>query len=173
MYDIIALLWYYIYYITNISESQYLLCLLLWPCRGQSSISTALCCKRSWQWSSQRNGSRAPHGSKLHGLDQIVDPSASEEIIEVLMAALWWDMQQRRFGLVAEGKIHALSVELLELLKCNQTLCVQMICSLVTSMAWVSVLQIPPDSQLVAYKTAAWISNNHGHELGIPPKGCL
>ncbi len=39
----------------------------------------------------------------------------------VLLAALLWDMQQRRFGLVAEGlnKLHALSVELLESLKEN------------------------------------------------------
>jgi hypothetical protein len=37
------------------------------------------------------------------------------EIIEVLLAALRWDMQQRRFGLTAVGldKLHALSVELL------------------------------------------------------------
>jgi hypothetical protein len=62
---------------------------------------------------------RALRGSKLHGLELIVDPS--DEIIEVLLAALRWDMQQRRFGLVAEGldKLHALSVELLELLKEN------------------------------------------------------
>jgi hypothetical protein len=46
---------------------------------------------------------RAPHGSKLHGLEQIVDPS--DEIIEVLLAALQWNMQQRRFGLVAEGLV--------------------------------------------------------------------
>jgi hypothetical protein len=41
--------------------------------------------------------------------------------MEVLLAALWWDMQQRRFGLTAEGleKLHALSLELLELLKGN------------------------------------------------------
>ncbi len=62
---------------------------------------------------------RAQHGSKLHGLGPIVDPS--DEIIEVLLAALRWDMQQRRFGLVAEGldKLLALSMELLELLKEN------------------------------------------------------
>ena len=61
----------------------------------------------------------AKRGSKLHGLEPIVDPS--DEIIEVLLAALRWDMQQRRFGLVAEGldKLHDLSVELLELLKEN------------------------------------------------------
>ncbi len=52
-------------------------------------------------------------------LEPIVDPS--DEIIEVLLAALLWDMQQHSFGLVAEGldKLHALSVELLELLKEN------------------------------------------------------
>jgi hypothetical protein len=62
---------------------------------------------------------KAQPGSKLHGLAPIVDPS--DEIIEVLLAALRWDMQQRRFGLTAEGleKLHTLSVELLELLKEN------------------------------------------------------
>ena len=61
----------------------------------------------------------AQRGSPLHGLAPIVDPS--DEIIEVLLAALRWDMQQRRFGLTAEGleKLHALSVELLEVLKEN------------------------------------------------------
>ncbi len=44
---------------------------------------------------------KAQHGSPLHCLAPIVDPS--EEIIEVLLAALRWDMQQRRFGLTAEG----------------------------------------------------------------------
>jgi len=54
-----------------------------------------------------------------HGLAPIVDPS--DEIIEVLLAALRWDMQQRRFGLTAVGldKLHDLSVELLDLLKEN------------------------------------------------------
>jgi hypothetical protein len=63
--------------------------------------------------------SKALPGSKLHGLAPIVDPS--DEIIEVLLAALRWDMQQRRFGLTAVGldKLHALSVELLDLLKDN------------------------------------------------------
>ena len=58
-------------------------------------------------------------GSQLHGLAPIVDPS--DEIIEVLLAALRWDMQQCRFGLTAQGldKLHDLSVELLELLKEN------------------------------------------------------
>ena len=63
----------------------------------------------------------AQRGSPLHGLAPIVNPS--DEIIEVLLAALRWDMQQRRFGLTAEGleKLHAraLSVELLEVLKEN------------------------------------------------------
>ncbi len=62
---------------------------------------------------------KAPPGSQLHGLAPIVDPS--DEIIEVLLAALRWDMQQQRFGLTAVGldKLHALSVELLDLLKEN------------------------------------------------------
>ena len=62
---------------------------------------------------------KAQPGSKLHGLAPITDPS--DEIIEVLLAALRWDMQQRRFGLTAVGleKLHALSVELLEVLKEN------------------------------------------------------
>jgi hypothetical protein len=53
------------------------------------------------------------------GLEQIVDPN--DEIIKVHLAAQRWDMQQRRFGLVAErlDKRHALSVELLEMLKKN------------------------------------------------------
>ena len=44
---------------------------------------------------------KAQHGSPLHCLAPIVDPS--DEIIEVLLAALRWDMQQRRFGLTADG----------------------------------------------------------------------
>jgi hypothetical protein len=62
---------------------------------------------------------KAQPGSKLHGLAPIADPS--DEIIEVLLAALRWDIQQRRFGLTAVGleKIHALSVALLEVLKEN------------------------------------------------------
>jgi hypothetical protein len=35
------------------------------------------------------------HGSKVHGLEPIVDPS--DEIIEDLLAALRWDMQQHSF----------------------------------------------------------------------------
>ncbi len=62
---------------------------------------------------------KARHGSPLHGLAPIVDPR--DEIIEVLLAALRWDIQQRRFDLTADGleKLHALSVELLDLLKKN------------------------------------------------------
>jgi hypothetical protein len=62
---------------------------------------------------------KAQPGSKLHGLDPLADPS--DKIIEVLLAALQWDMQQRRFGLTAVGleKLHALSVKLLEELKEN------------------------------------------------------
>ena len=62
---------------------------------------------------------KARHGLPLYCLAPIVDPS--DEIIEVLLAALRWDMQQRRFGLTADGleKLHALSVELLDLLKEN------------------------------------------------------
>jgi hypothetical protein len=58
-------------------------------------------------------------GSPKHSLTPIVNPS--DENIEVLLAALRWDMQQRRFGLTAEGleKLHALAVELLDLLKEN------------------------------------------------------
>ncbi len=60
---------------------------------------------------------KTQHGSPLRGLAPIVDPS--DEIIEVLLVALLWDMQKRRFGLTAEGleKLHALSVELLDMLK--------------------------------------------------------
>ncbi len=59
---------------------------------------------------------KAQHGSPLHCLAPIVDPS--DAIIGVLLAAVRWDIQQRRFGLTAEGldKLHALSVELLDLL---------------------------------------------------------
>ena len=62
---------------------------------------------------------KALPGSQLHGLAPIVDPS--HEIIEVLLVALRWDMQQRRFGLTAVDldKLRALSVELLDLLKEN------------------------------------------------------
>ncbi len=30
-----------------------------------------------------------------------------------------------------------------------------------------------PNLRWLPTKLAAWISNNHGHELGTPPKGCL
>ena len=55
----------------------------------------------------------------LYKLPLISDPS--EKLIEVHLAALKWNMQQRRFGLTAEGldKLHEMSVELLELLKEN------------------------------------------------------
>jgi hypothetical protein len=54
---------------------------------------------------------KAQPGSKLHGLAPITDPS--DEIIDVHLDALRWDMQQRRYGLTAAGseKLHALSVE--------------------------------------------------------------
>ena len=49
----------------------------------------------------------------------VADPS--DKLIEVNLAALKWDMQQRRFGLVAEDceKLQSMSVKLLELLKSN------------------------------------------------------
>ena len=58
-------------------------------------------------------------GSPLYQLPPISDPS--EKLIEVHLAALKWNMQQRRFGLIVEGldKLQAMSVELLELLKAN------------------------------------------------------
>ena len=58
-------------------------------------------------------------GSPLYKLDHIKDPS--DEIIEVHMAALKWNIMQRRFGLVASElvSLQRSSVELLELLKSN------------------------------------------------------
>jgi hypothetical protein len=55
----------------------------------------------------------------LHGLSLVEDPS--EKLIEVHLAALKWNMQQRRFGLTDEGcvRLHEMSVELLDLLKSN------------------------------------------------------
>ena len=49
----------------------------------------------------------------------VLDPM--ERLIEVHLAVLKWNMQQRRFGLTAEGveKLHTMSVELLDLLKEN------------------------------------------------------
>jgi hypothetical protein len=63
--------------------------------------------------------SKAPRGSTLYGLPPITDPS--DKIIKVHLAALKWNLLQRRFGLVAEdvAKLHSMSVELLELLKTN------------------------------------------------------
>ena len=57
--------------------------------------------------------------SPLHGLPFFQDPS--ERLIEVHVASLKWNMQQRRFGLTDEGvvRLHDLSIELLELLKSN------------------------------------------------------
>jgi hypothetical protein len=45
---------------------------------------------------------KAQQGLPLHGLAPIVDPS--DEIIEVLLEALRWDMQHRRFGLQWDWK---------------------------------------------------------------------
>ena len=61
----------------------------------------------------------APVGSPLRGLKPIEDPS--DEIIEVHVSALKWNILQRRFGLVASdlAKLQQNSVELLELLKSN------------------------------------------------------
>ena len=58
-------------------------------------------------------------GSPFYGKAPVADPS--DKLIEVHLAALKWDMQQRRFGLVAEDceKLQSMSVELLELLKSN------------------------------------------------------
>ena len=61
----------------------------------------------------------ATPGTPLYHLEQVEDPSDS--IIEVHLAALKWNIQQRRFGLVATDlvKLQQFSVELLELLKSN------------------------------------------------------
>ena len=58
-------------------------------------------------------------GMPLHGVQPIKDPS--DEIIEVHLAALKWNILQRRFGLVASDlvKLQSSSAELLELLKSN------------------------------------------------------
>ena len=62
---------------------------------------------------------RAVPGTPLYKLQPISDPC--DRLIEVHLAALKWNMQQRRFGLTSEGleKLDAMSVELLELLKSN------------------------------------------------------
>ena len=58
-------------------------------------------------------------GMPLHGVQPIKDPS--DEIIEVHLAALKWNILQRRFGLLASDlvKLQSSSAELLELLKSN------------------------------------------------------
>jgi len=52
-------------------------------------------------------------------LPPITDPS--DKLIEVHLAALKWNLLQRRFGLVAEdvAKLQRMSIDLLELLKSN------------------------------------------------------
>ena len=62
---------------------------------------------------------KAAPGSKLYGLPPITDPS--DKLIEVHLAALEWNLLQRRFGLVAEdlAKLQRMSIDLLELLKTN------------------------------------------------------
>jgi len=61
----------------------------------------------------------AGRDSPQYKLPLVEDPC--DKLIEVHLAALKWNMQQRRFGLTAEGceRLHQLSVELLELLKSN------------------------------------------------------
>jgi len=65
----------------------------------------------------------AKEGEPLHGIPYVEDPSDKliEDRFEVNLAALKWNMQQRRFGLTDEGleRLHAMSVELLEMLKSN------------------------------------------------------
>lgn len=58
-------------------------------------------------------------GSPLYGKALVKDPS--DRLIEVHLAALKWNLQQRRFGLDAEDceKLQQMSIELLELLKSN------------------------------------------------------
>ena len=58
-------------------------------------------------------------GMPLHGVQPIKDPS--DEIVEVHLAALKWNILQRRFGLVASDlvQLQSSSAELLELLKSN------------------------------------------------------
>jgi hypothetical protein len=61
----------------------------------------------------------ARRGSPLYQLPHIEDPS--DEIVAVHLAALKWNVLQRRFGLVASelASLQRSSVELLELLKSN------------------------------------------------------
>ena len=58
-------------------------------------------------------------GSPLYGKALVKDPS--DRLIEVHLAALKWNLQQRRFGLDAGDceKLQQMSIELLELLKSN------------------------------------------------------
>jgi len=58
-------------------------------------------------------------GSALCGLEHIEDPS--DKIIEVHLASLRWDHEQRRFGLTGAGleKVHDLSIDLLDTLEEN------------------------------------------------------
>jgi len=62
----------------------------------------------------------AKEGEPLHGIIPYVE-DPSDKLIEVKLAALKWNMQQRRFGLTDEGleRLHEMSVELLEMLKSN------------------------------------------------------
>jgi hypothetical protein len=57
--------------------------------------------------------------SSLYRLPLVENPC--DKLVEVHLTALKWNMQQRRFGLTAEGcdRLHQLSVELLEFLKSN------------------------------------------------------
>ena len=62
---------------------------------------------------------RARPDSVLYGLEHIEDPS--DKIIEVHLASLRWDMEQRKFGLTGVGlqNVHDLSMELLDTLDEN------------------------------------------------------
>ena len=62
---------------------------------------------------------KAQPGSVLDGLEHIEDPS--DKIIEVHLASLRWDMEQRKFGLTGVGlqNVHDLSKELLDTLEEN------------------------------------------------------
>ncbi len=61
----------------------------------------------------------ATAGEPLHGVPYVED--LSDKLIKVNLAALKWNMQQRRFGLTSEGleRLHEMSMELLEMLKSN------------------------------------------------------
>ena len=62
---------------------------------------------------------RARPESVLYGLEHIEDPS--DKIIEVHLASLRWDMEQRKFGLTGVGlqNVHDLSMEFLDTLEEN------------------------------------------------------